>query len=532
MSAIERILKVRSLSKDDLSTNIMHDPFLLKDLEKAIYILYDAIKQNKKILIWGDYDADGIMSTIVLYLFLKNFGADVSYHIPLREHGYGISVEGVQSFVGLYDVFLTCDNGITAVEVGDFLQSKNKTFIITDHHQAQEILPKADAIVNPNQPECSYPFKQISGCFVAWKLAYAFEKTFYQTDVFAMSLLQFVAISTISDVMPLKDENRTAVKIGLKQLQETKNPGLKSLLKVLNLNNKELNSYHVAFYIAPCLNSTGRLVSALDAVDMCVHPYTFKAYLHAKNMKKLNEERKKMCEEWFYALHSEINDTDSFLLLYHPNIPEGIVGIIAGQFKEKYRKPTIVLTNSNEMGLAKGSGRSIETVSLFELLSKYKYLLHTFGGHHQACGLSIHVQKINQLKHYLLKEKIEPEKQVLKVDTLLMPNEINLEFVEKDLKMLEPYGVGNPEPVFGFLQSKIKLAKPIGKEQNHLQLTIAIGDKEFRCIGWNQWQKYCDMNFPQWVDIAFQPEINEWNGNKNIQLKIKDFKPCSDYLLA
>lgn len=527
----ERILKVRSLSEQELVDQKYHDPMLMKDMDKAVSLLDEAIKAGKRILIWGDYDADGIMSTSVLYLALKELGADVDYHIPLRENGYGINIRGVKPFLIYYDVFLTCDNGIAANEAVDFLKKEGKTVIITDHHEPQESIPNADAIVNPMQEDCAYPFEKLAGCAVAWKTAQAIERYRTGSSSFTDDLKEFAAIGTVVDMMPLKGENRVLVKEGLVKLKNTTNKGLRALLRVLDIENEpELSTYHLGFKIGPCLNATGRLVSATDAVDMCVHPYKFKAYKLAKYMMEVNEERKALCQEWEMKLREEVSPQDNFLLLYHPDIPEGIVGIIAGRIKEEYNRPTVVLTNSGTLGVIKGSGRSIDSVSIFDMLGKYKNLLVSFGGHHGACGLGLKVEKLAQLKALLNSEEIKLEPPTLRIDTLVTPDELTEELCNQ-IKTLAPFGLGNPQPVFGILQAEVEQAKDLSGGK-HLKMKINIAGKQFDVIGFNQWKQYCDIGQPKWVDLAFHAEINEWMGRRNVQLKLKDFKSAYEPQLA
>ena len=386
------------------STDNFHSPFLLPNLIKGSNILISAIKENKKIRIVGDYDVDGVMSTFILYKGLKSFNANVDYVIPNRIiDGYGINNSIIDnSKEDGIDLILTCDNGIAASNQVNYANDLGIEVIVTDHHEVPvvdgvEILPKAKAVIDPKMEESKYPFKDICGAVVAFKLiAYLYLINGKNMDILYNEFLPYAAIATICDVMPLIDENRDIVSIGLEILNNSTDIGIRALIEACDLLDKRIEVFHIGFIIGPTINSSGRLESADIAIKMLVEENYNKALEYAKYLRNLNYERQRLTDDGFNKIDNIINTYDltkkfPVLILRETSINESVVGIIAGRIKEKYNQPTIILTKSHE--LLKGSGRSIENYDMFAKVSEFKHMLSSFGGHKMACGLSLEEEK-------------------------------------------------------------------------------------------------------------------------------------------
>lgn len=391
--------------KDFLEPSLekLYNPLLMKDMDKGTEIIKRSIIDKKKIAIYGDYDADGVTSTVILYIALKECEANVIYYIPDREtEGYGMCTERVERLKAEgVEVIITCDNGIAALEQVERAKELGMTVVITDHHELpfienekeerEYVVPKADAIINPKQKDCYYPFKMLCGAGIAFKFSKLLYEKLNMNPNKYKELLQFAAIGTICDVVDLKGENRIIAKLGLESINNTNNLGLRALIKETSLNEKNITSYNVGFIIGPCINATGRLDTAALSVELFLAKDIKRAEELAKELRNLNTERQEITmegvEEITYTIENSSLKNDKVLVIYKENIHESIAGIVSGRIKDAYNRPTIVLTKGKEM--PKGSGRSIDGYNLFEELMKCKEYIYKFGGHPMAAGLTI-----------------------------------------------------------------------------------------------------------------------------------------------
>ncbi len=521
----------------------MHMPELLKDADKAVDIIINKIEQKKKIRIIGDYDIDGICSTTILYKALKETGAEVDYAVPHRiNDGYGINETLIDAAIADgVDTILTCDNGIAAINQVEYAKSHNLTVIITDHHditfeengtQKRYIYPKADAIVNPKRDDCGYPFKMLCGAAVAYKLVEVLYKKRWlsEYDKYKSSLdeyRQFAAIATIGDVVDLIDENRILVKNGLRSIANTKNIGLRALIDIGKIDINKLTPHSVGFVIGPCLNASGRLDTAKNAIELFLETDENTAKSKAMELYAFNEERKGMTESELSKALKIIDETeiknDKVLVIYLPECHESIAGIIAGRIKELYYRPTFVITDAKDG--AKGSGRSIEGYNMFEEITKCAGLLTKFGGHPMAAGISLDKDKIDEFRKRLNKNQTLTEQQlepVVWIDVPMPLNYVTYTLVEQ-LSVLEPFGKGNEKPVFADKDLIVKSVNIIGKKSNVLKLMLEAQDGSvFEAI-----QFMYDGNKPQVgqkIAITYYPDINEFRGKRNLQFIIKEWK--------
>lgn len=514
----------------------LYSPWLLKDMRPAVDMLKRKLKEGQKIRIVGDYDIDGVCSTYILYQALKRLGGNVDYAIPDRiKDGYGIneSMIRVAAEDGI-DTILTCDNGISAFSQIQTAKDFGMTVIVTDHHEVpadgeREILPPADAVIDPKQRSCSYPFPEICGAVVAYKLVQAlYEESGVSREEW-LELLEFAAIATVGDVMKLQDENRMIVKYGLKKLGHTKNLGLKKLAEKTNLDLNSITAYHIGFVIGPCLNAGGRLQTAKLALSMLLAKDEETAEELAQELKDLNDMRKDMTEHWT-AEAKVLADTqyrnDKVLVIFLPDCNESLAGIIAGRLREYCQKPAIVLTRSEEA--VKGSGRSIESYHMFQKLSEVKDLMLKFGGHPMAAGLSLLEENIDEFRRELNERSgltEEDFKAKLWIDVPMPIDYINERLVE-ELKILEPFGQGNEKPLFAQKQVRIRSCRVIGKNKNVVKLVLEGGSgMPMDGILFTDGIAFEEERAGRTVmDIIYYPEINEYNGNRNLQVVIRNYK--------
>ena len=535
----------------------IHDPALMKDLSKASGLIKEAIGEGKYIRIIGDYDVDGITSTYILLKGLKTMGARVDTVIPHRiRDGYGLNdnliEEANRDGVNL---ILTCDNGIAASAQVSLANSLGMEVIVTDHHEVpfditpegkKYIIPEALAVVDPKQDDCPYPFKSICGAVVAYKLiGYIFNGE--HKEVYD-ELLPFAALGTICDVMDLKDENRIIVKEGLKAMAETKNFGLKALLMVNDLTDKPLTNYHMGFVVGPCLNATGRLDTASRALELFDAPDFKSAVTIATELKALNESRKKMTEDGVEEADELIVSTglynDKVLVIYLPSVHESLAGIIAGRIKEKYMRPTFVVTNAEE-GL-KGSGRSIEAYDMYEALTEVKDLFTKFGGHKMAAGISLRDEdSLKELRRRLNENANLTDDDFVKkihIDVPMPLSYISENFIES-LDILEPFGTGNPKPVFATKDISLLSYIKIGKNKNVGKFKVKDANGfMFDMISFGPLEDFDEFlvnNFGKekfddllnervsgsdiMISIVYYPEINEFRGRCSIQIIMNDY---------
>lgn len=535
----------------------LHSPKTMKDVVIAVDIIKRKIQENKRIRIIGDYDVDGIISVFILYTALKKCGANVDYEIPDRiKDGYGINENIVKAaYDEGVDTIITCDNGISAIDQIQYAKDLGLTVIVTDHHDVPFIeedgvrtflSSQADAIINPKQIECEYKFKSICGAGVAFKLMEALYEEIGMDKEECYKLIEFVAIATVCDVVDLIDENRIFVKNGLEMLNNSKNIGINALKKACGLEDKEITAYHLGFVIGPCLNASGRLDSAKKGLELLLMEDDEEAKNLAQEIVDLNDARKNMTKEGVDRAINIIDSTDinndKILVVYIPDIHESLAGIVAGRVKEKYNKPTIILTKSEEG--VKGSARSIEEYNMFEGLLACKELLDKFGGHPMAAGLSLQEDKVDELRK-ALNNKCELTDEDLTrkimIDSSLPLEYLNLHLIE-ELNVLEPFGKGNAKPVFGVKDAKITKAMLLGKDKNVLKLKLLTNNNiTIDAMIFNDLENFeskiiekygneeldnlynkSNNNIP--MDFTFYPSINEWNGNKSIQIVVNGIR--------
>lgn len=530
----------------------LHDPYLLKGMREGSAFLYAAIREKKQIRIIGDYDVDGICSTYVLYHALQLLGASVSYRIPHRiKDGYGLNEEIIRECSGQQvEVIVTCDNGIAAAKEIALAKELGMEVLVTDHHEVpyreitgvdgmterEEILPPS-LVIDPKQKDCHYPYKGICGAVVAYKLVQVLleqaEKEQFITvadrkDCLA-ELLEFAAMATICDVMDLLDENRIIVKYGLKQMEQSKNLGLRTLIEVCGLKGQKLGNYHVGFILGPCLNATGRLDSAARAMELFLCTELREAVVIATDLKALNESRKELTEqgvkEAVRQMEAGEHGTDKVMVIYLPDCHESIAGIIAGRLREKYAHPFFVLTKAEE-GL-KGSGRSIEAYHMYEGLHGVEDLLTKYGGHKLAAGLSLEEKNLQELRRRLNADcHLTEEDFVHKIliDVPMPLSYVNMQFVES-LSLLEPFGKGNKKPVFACKDVPISHVQLRGKNKNvaGFLLTDETGRKLSGIYFGEAERFYEEMQGRQSLHIVYYPDINEFRGNRSLQIVVTNY---------
>lgn len=535
----------------------LHSPKTMKDIALAVNIIKRKIQENKKIRIIGDYDVDGIISVFILYTALKECGANVDYEIPDRiKDGYGINENIVKTaYDEDVDTIITCDNGISAIDQIQYAKNLGLTVIVTDHHDVpfvEEngvrtfISSQADAIINPKQIECEYEFKSICGAGVAFKLMEVLYEELGMNKEECYKLIEFVAIATVCDVVDLIDENRIFVKNGLNMLNNTTNIGIKALKKASGLEDKEITAYHLGFVIGPCLNASGRLDSAKKGLELLLMENYEEAENLAQEIVDLNDARKDMTKEGVDRAINIIDSTeinnDKILVVYIPDIHESLAGIVAGRVKEKYNKPTIILTKSEEG--VKGSARSIEEYNMFEGLLACKELLDKFGGHPMAAGLSLQEDKVDELRKELNNKcKLTDEDLTRKImiDASLPLEYLNINLI-KELDVLEPFGKGNAKPVFGVRDVKVTKAMLLGKDKNILKLRLLTNNNlTIDAMIFNDLENFENKVIEKYgnegldnlynkfnnnisMDFTFYPSINEWNGNKSIQIIVNGIR--------
>ena len=529
---------------------------VMKDAEKAMMLLECALKQNKKIAIYGDYDVDGVTSTAIWYKVLKYCGGDVIYYIPHRQkEGYGLNLEAIEELHNNgIELLLTCDNGISAIEEVKKAKQFDMTVVVIDHHEpafdenGNDILPEADAIVDPKQKSCPYPFKMLCAGGICYKLALLFlKRQNIQNDVLEQECLHMATLATVCDIVDLMEENRIIVKKGLNTMAQTTNVGLKALLAQTNLCGKQLTEYHIGFIIGPCVNAAGRLETAKTAVALFCETDEKKAQEYATYLAEQNNSRKDMTQKATEQVIKEIeqknNLNEKVFVLYQQNVHESIAGIVAGRIKEKFYRPTIIITKSENM--AKGSGRSIEGYNMFEELYACKELFSKFGGHTMAAGLSLPYENIDILREKLnnacklTQQQLTP---VLKIEKQLCFDEIDMALA-KELRNLAPFGKGNHIPLFGSKNISIQKFYLIGKEKDILKMVLKERQTGIclHAISFDGWERFSDMikrlygneNYDKMLydgcydgnmDFVYSIDINTFRGESSIQLQIKDFR--------
>lgn len=539
------------------SLNDLYDPHLLKDVDKGASVIAKKIREKKRIRIISDYDVDGVSSNYVLYTGLKRCGALVDYRIPDRiEDGYGINEHLITQAVeeGI-DTILTCDNGIAAKEQIAYGNERGITFVITDHHDVpyeetecgrKEMIPQAAAVIDPKQEACHYPVSTICGAVVAWKFIQVLYEHFGISREETMPFLEIVALATVCDVMPLQDENRIIVRAGLRQLNHTKNPGLQALINGNNLNGKTITAYHLGFVLGPCINASGRLSTAAQALELLLCEKEERCTQLAQHLIALNTERKEMTrrgeEEAICYLEESGRVNDKVLVVYLPDCHESIAGIIAGRIRERYHKPVFVLTRTKE-GI-KGSGRSIEAYHMFREMTRVKECFDKFGGHPMAAGLSMQEDRVEELREKLNQNTTLTEQDFVEkvhIDIAIPFSYLDESFLQK-LSALEPFGNGNEKPLFAQKNLDIEGMRELGNTGRCLKIFLKdaqgcrmeamyFGEvedffQEMEAIVGKEERERAQKGLSHQIqmDCTYYPEINEWRGEKRMQIIIKNYR--------
>lgn len=513
------------------SLEYLRDPFLMKDMDKAVKRIKKAIENNDNIYIYGDYDVDGVSSTSILYIYFKSINYPVKYYIPNRlEEGYGINEEAIRKISSdNCNLIITVDCGITSVKEVEIANELGIDVIITDHHECQSEIPNAYAIVNPKQVDCNYPFDMICGCGVAFKLIQALtDKEEFKTSMY--KYLEIVTLATICDIVPLVDENRIIVKNGIKLMKEGNNLGLRELIKVCGIEANKIGSSHIGYSVGPRINASGRLGYSYLGVQLFTTDSQEEAKEIANILESKNIERQ-MIESKMYKEAEEVmaNDEsykdDKVLVIAHEGWQHGVIGIVASKLTEKYYKPTVLLTIEGDE--ATGSARSIKGFSIFEALESCKDLMNKFGGHDQAAGLALNrnnimelKERINKIADYSLSEEDLIEN--IKVEYELEEDSANLNLVD-DLHKLEPFGMSNPSPRFIMRDLLLTNVYKMGKNKQHLKI-IVEDKKAYECVGFNMSYLADNFEIGDKIDILFQLDENNFNNERKVQFLLKDIR--------
>ena len=519
----------------------LYDPHLMKDMDKAASLILEKIQAGARIRIVGDYDIDGVCSTYLLYRGLSRCGGHVDYQIPERiRDGYGINESIIRKAKedGI-DTIVTCDNGIAAIDQVRLAKELGMTVIVTDHHEVvraedgSQILPEADAVVNPHRDDCPYPFAGICGGVVAYKLVQVLYEQNRIPEQEWKDMLEFAAIATVGDVMKLQDENRIIVRWGLKQIPHTASAGLRALVEACGLDICNLTAYHIGFVIGPCLNASGRLKTAQLALELLLceagTPAALRAEEMAAELKLLNEERKDMTqagmEQAFEQVDTELAD-DDVLVVYLPDCHESLAGIIAGRVREAYNKPSFVLTKGEDC--VKGSGRSIESYHMYRALCGVQDLLLKFGGHPMAAGFSLKEENVGEFRRRLNEQStLTREDFIPKIwIDVAMPLEYISEALVNELKSLEPFGQGNEKPQFAQKNLRIRSLRALGRNNNAVRMTVVTEQgRPMEAMVFTEADKFVEeAKNSRSMDVIYYPDINEYNGNRTLQIVVRAYK--------
>lgn len=510
------------------SATPFHDPFLLKDMQRSVERIEQALDTGEKITVYGDYDVDGITASSLLYLYLKGRGAQVETYIPKRKsEGYGLNDEALRTLAESgTKLVVTVDCGISGLhEVA--AAPKSLDIIITDHHTVPPELPPAYAIINAKQMDCGYPFKDLSGVGIAFKLCQALEQKIPGQLPKWQGLTELAAMGTVADIVPLVGENREIVRRGLAAMRTTKLVGLKALIKASGCKQESICAENIGFGLAPRLNAVGRLEHAQLAVELLVTQDAAKAEAIATKLNQENSLRQEICRqimEEAEALLAQEQHIDTAIVLASAGWHQGVVGIVASRLVEKYHLPTILISLSED-GMAKGSCRSIPALNLYDAIAAESDILTQFGGHHQAAGLTLPAAKVQEFKQRFrayVAAHLAPE-DYLPHQTIDCVVSGTGEITEQDLQqleLLEPCGCENNSPVFAFRKAVLHNARAMGKEHNHLQFILDKGDFSYRCVMWNNAELLPVLFEGVVADVAFQPRLNVWNNERSVQLHV------------
>ena len=544
---IARLIRNRDVQDKEEIRRYLHgtveelaSPHLMKDVDEAVEILRNKIKEKKQIRIIGDYDIDGVVSTFILLKGLKRVGAYADTYIPDRvSDGYGIHEHLIEkALADGIDVIVTCDNGIAAYNEIAMAKEKGMTVIVTDHHEIpyketengrELIFPPADIIVNPKQPDCRYPEKRLCGAVVALKLVTALYEACGIPERELEDFIELGAIATVGDVMDLQGENRILVKEGLKRLSHTSNKGLRELIRANGLEDGEITAYHVGFVLGPCINASGRLDTAARSLKLLCAETEEEAAKLASDLTALNQSRKALTEEGKEEAIRIVEETeigqDRVLVIFLPDCHESLAGIIAGRIREKYNKPVFILTKGETM--VKGSGRSIESYSMFDELVKCDDLMEQYGGHPMAAGLSIKEENVEEFRKRLNENCTLTEKDLrpkILIDVPMPVSYINRELVE-EISLLEPFGKGNTRPLFAQKGLRVLSSRILGKNRNvaKLQLSDHTGCV-MEAVYFGEADEFINaVKGSNSISVTYYPEINRYQGRETLQIVIRNY---------
>ena len=519
----QRGIKDESSLKKFLEPSLedLHDPYLLYDMDKAVDRIRQAVEQGELILVYGDYDADGMTSASIVKESLEQLGAECLVYLPNRfTDGYGPNASVYKYFIGQQGVSLivTVDNGVAGHEAIDLAQSMGVDVIVTDHHSMPEVLPDAYAIVHPEHPEADYPFKQLAGCGVAFKLACAL------LEEVQVELLDLVAIGTIADMVSLTDENRIMVQYGLEVLRNTQRIGLQELFEIAGISSSDITEETVGFQLAPRLNALGRLADPNPAIDLLTGFDDEEVHEIALMIQEKNEERKEIVQSIYEEAKSLVDPNKSVQVLAKEGWNPGVLGIVAGRLLEELGQTVIVL--NIEDGRAKGSARSIEAVNIFEALDPHRSIFLAFGGHAGAAGMTLEVEQLDALSEILetyVKDKgiAAKGKSRLYLDEELDLESLSLDTV-KSFEKLAPFGMDNQKPVFYIRDFQVENARSMGAGDSHLKLKISKGTANFEVVAFGQGAKATEFAQTKQLELAVTLSVNQWNGQTTLQLMMVD----------
>lgn len=505
-----------------------HDPYSMPDMEKAVNRILKAIDEKEKVIIYGDYDVDGITSITVLKKFLKERGLDVGYYIPNRlDEGYGLNKDAIEKIAEEgYKLIITVDCGISGIEEIKFAYEKGMEVIVTDHHEPLEELPDALAVVDCKRKDNKYPFKNLAGCGVVFKLAQAISQRLNLDEKEYLKYLDIVCVGTISDIVPLVDENRVIAKLGLKLVEQTRNPGLKALLVASGY--KEVNSNTVSFGVAPRINACGRMGKEEEALKLFLTDNIAEAGRITDNLNKYNRERqeieKRIYQEALEKIEKNHLEENNVIVVGGENWHHGVIGIVASKITEQYFKPSILICFEGDEG--KGSGRSIPGFDLHDALCQSSEYLEKYGGHEMAVGLSLkkeNFQKFADKFEEIAKEAHTEEiESVINIDREITIKDVNIDTINS-LKALEPFGEANKLPVFIYKNLRIDSIRALS-EGKHLKLTLKDGNTIINAIGFNMGKYAEEYRIADKIDVLGVLEINTFNGIDTIQINMKDIR--------
>ena len=544
---IARLIRNRDVEREEDIRQYLHGTLeelpsgrLMKDMDRAVSIIRAKIADRSRMRIIGDYDIDGVTATTILLKGLQRLGAVVDTYIPDRiKDGYGINEHLISQAVedGI-DTIITCDNGIAAWHEIETAKKAGLTVVVTDHHDIpfqdteesrKWLIPPADAVVNPKQPDCFYPNKYLCGAVVAWKLIWTLYEDAGISGDEILKFTELAAVATVGDVMDLKGENRIIVKEGLKRLRTTSFPGLKALIQVNNLEYTDITAYHVGFVLGPCINASGRLDTAARALDLLCTDDPVEAARLAGDLLALNESRKAMTEQGKETAIKMVEETDirndAVLVIYLPDCHESLAGIIAGRIRELYNKPVFVLTKGEKM--VKGSGRSIETYSMYEELVKCRDLLEQFGGHPMAAGLSLKEENVEAFRKELNRNCRLTEADLMPKIVIDVPMPISYvsRKLTEQLSLLEPFGKGNTKPLFAQKGLRVLNLRIIGKNHNVAKMFLADpAGVKIDAVYFGEAEKFAEyVQARENVSVTYYPDINVYQGRETLQLVIRNY---------